>query len=159
MEQHPHLSYRKETSVEIRKDSSSPDVNNKDVENQGDLVRYISKYLVQFVPDAKPQIKQQMVRIFEARVLTGGTCAAVLEECEEKKQKEKAEKEKRKLLTEQKKKEKEEELRKKKTAAAEKKATAAAKRAVGKAAAARKRSSANNDKVPTKSQENQVTRK
>ena len=100
-----------------------------------------------------------MVCISGARVLTGDTCAAILQECEEKKQKEKAEKQKRKLLREQKKKEKEEELRKKKAAAAEKKATTAAKRAVGKAAAARKRSSANNNTVPTESEENQVTRK
>ena len=91
LERHSHLSYREGTSVEIRKDRSSPNVNNTDVENRGDL-RYISKYLMQFVPDAKPQIKQQMVYISEARVLTGGTCAAVLQECEEKKQKEKAEK-------------------------------------------------------------------
>ena len=33
LERQPHLSYRKETSVEIRKDRSYPDVNNKDVEN------------------------------------------------------------------------------------------------------------------------------
>ena len=94
---------------------------------------------MQFVRDAKPQSKQQMVHISEARVLTGGKCAAILQECKEKKQKEKAEKEKRKLLREQKKKEEEEELGKKKAAAAEKKAavaerkaTAAVKRAVGK---------------------------
>ena len=115
---------------------------------------------MQFGPDAKPQSKQQMVRISGARVLTGDTCASILQEREKKKQKEKDKKEKRKLFREQKKKEKEEELRKKKAAAAEKKATAAVKRAVGKAAAARKRSSANNDTVPTKSsEENQVTRK
>ena len=114
---------------------------------------------MQFALDAKPQSKQQMVCISDVRVLTGGTCAAVLQEREEKKQKEKAEKEKRELLREQKKKEKEEELRKKKAALAEKKATAAVKRAVGKAAAARKRSSVDNDTVPTESEENQVTRK
>ena len=170
--EHGKLLPYKRTSVEIAKDRSYPDANNKDIKNQGDL-RYISKYLVQFVPNAKPQSKHQMVRISGARVLTGDTCAAILQEREEKKQKEKAEKEKRKLLREQKKKEKEEELRKKKAAAAEKKAalaekkaalaqkkaTAAVKRAVGKAAAARKRLSADNNIVPTESEENQVTRK
>ena len=68
---------------------------------------------MQFVPDANPQSKQQMVRISVARMLTGDTCAAILQECEEKKQKEKAEKEKRKLFREQKKNEKDEELREK----------------------------------------------
>ena len=93
---------------------------------------YPFNHLVQFVPDAKPQSKQQMVRISGARVLTGDTCAVILQEREEKKQKEKAEKKKRKLLREQMKKEKEEELRRKKAALAQKKATAAEKRAVGK---------------------------
>ena len=91
LEWHPHLSYHKGISVEIKKDRSSPDINNKDIENWGDL-QYISKYLEQFVLDGKPQSKQQMVRISDARVLTGGTCAAILQEREEKKQKEKAEK-------------------------------------------------------------------
>ena len=119
------------------KGNSSHDVNSATVESGGEL-RYISKYLVQFVPDARPQKKEQAVRISGARVLTSEKCAILLKEREEKKQKEKEEKEKRKLLREQKKKEKEEELKKKKAAAAEKKAAAAEK----KAAAAAKRAAA-----------------
>ena len=44
--QHEKLLLCKGTSVEITKDRSSPDFNNKDIENQDDL-QYISKYLVQ----------------------------------------------------------------------------------------------------------------
>ena len=44
--QHQKLLLCEGTSVEITKDRSSPDFNNKDIENQDDL-RYISKYLVQ----------------------------------------------------------------------------------------------------------------
>ena len=57
------------------------------VEN-GEL-RYISKYLVQFVPDTKPQKKEEVVRISGARVSTSDKCASILREHEEKKQKEK----------------------------------------------------------------------
>ena len=116
----------KGTSGEITRKTSYPDANHEDTENGGEL-RYISNYLVQFVPNAKPENKEKPVRISGARVLTSDTCASLLKEHEEKKQKEKEEKEKRKLLREQKKKEKEEELSKKKAAAAQKKATVAAK--------------------------------
>ena len=128
------------TSVKIMRKSSSDvndtTVNSKAVEDRGEL-RYISKYLAQFVSDTRSQKKEQTVRISGARVLTGDKCAEILKEHEEKKQKEKEEKEKRKLLREQKKK-KEEELKKKKAAAEEKKAAAAEK----KAAAAEKKPAA-----------------
>ena len=130
------------------KGNSSHDVNSATVESGGEL-RYISKYLVQFVPDARPQKKEQAVHISVARVLTSEKCAILLKEREEKKQKEKEEKEKRKLLREQKKKEKEEELKKKKAAAAAKKAAAAEKKAAAaekKAAVAAKRAAAGGKK-------------
>ena len=79
--------------------------------------RYISKYLVQFVPDAKSQKKEELVR---APVLTSDKYAAILKEHEEKKPKEKEEKQRRKLMREQKKKEREEEQRKRKATAAKK---------------------------------------
>ena len=47
-------------------------------------LRYISKYLVQFVPDAKPQKTETNVRISGARVLTGEKCISILKEREEK---------------------------------------------------------------------------
>ena len=134
------------TSVKtVRKSSSDVNdttVNSKAVEDRGEL-RYISKYLVQFVPDTRSQKKEQTVRISGARVLTGDKCAEILKEREEKKQKEKEEKEKRKLLREQKKKEKEEEL-KKKAAVEEKKAAAAERKAAEaeKKAAAKKKATA-----------------
>ena len=122
------------TQKNIRCDGGSTDINNNGVERRGEL-KYILKYLVQFVLDAKPEKKEQTVRISGARVLTSDKCASILKECEEKKQKEKEEKEKRRSLREQKKKEREEELEKKKAAGAEKRAAAAEKRA----AAARKK--------------------
>ena len=164
----------KGTSGEITRKTSSPDANHEDTENGGEL-RYISKYLVQFVPNAKPKNKEKPVRISGARVLTSDTCASLLKEREEKKQKENEEKEKRKLLREQKKKEKEEELRKKaaaeekktaavkkKAAAAQKKASVAAKRAaksISKSAVTEKSASTDNDITLIESEENQVTRK
>ena len=131
---------RASTSVEANQKNLSSDVCSNAVESEGQL-RYISKYLVQFVPDSRPEKKEQTVRISGARVLTSDKCAAILKEREEKKQKEKEEKEQRKLLREQKKREKEEELKRKKAAAAEKKAAAAEKRAAAaekKIAAAKK---------------------
>ena len=92
------------------------------VEN-GEL-RYISNYLVQFVPDAKSQKKEEVVR---APVLTSDKCAAILKEHEEMKPKEKEEKQRRKLMREQKKKEREEEQRKRKATAAKKRAAVAEK--------------------------------
>jgi len=47
-------------------------------------LRYISKYLVQFFPDAKPQTSEASVRISGARVLTSDKCVTILKECEEK---------------------------------------------------------------------------
>ena len=129
------------TSVKTNQKNLSSDARSKAVESEGQL-RYISKYLVQFVPDSRPEKKEQTVRISGARVLTSDKCAAILKEREEKKQKEKEEKEQRKLLREQKKREKEEELKRKKAVAAEKKAAAAEKRAAAaekKIAAAKKK--------------------
>ena len=68
-------------------------INSKAVEDEGEL-QYISKYLVQFVPDTKSQKKEQTVR---ARVLTGDKCAEILKERKQKKQKEKEEKEKKEI--------------------------------------------------------------
>ena len=98
-------------------------------DNEDDKLRYISKYLVQFVPDAKPKSKETAVRISGARVLTSDKCAAILKEHEEKIKKQQEEKERRKLEREQRRKEKEEKQKKKKALAAEKKALAAAKKA------------------------------
>ena len=50
----------------------------------GDKLRYISKYLVRFVPDACPQNKETAVRISGARVLTSDKCVAILKEREDK---------------------------------------------------------------------------
>ena len=127
--------------------------------------RYISNYLVQFVPDAKSQKKEEVVR---APVLTSDKCAAILKEHEEKKPKEKEEKQRRKLMREQKKKEREEEQRKRKAAAAkkraavaekatieaEKKAAAEAKKA---AAEARKAAAAVGDELKSKRQATSYT--
>ena len=129
------------TSVKTNQKNLSSDARSKAVESEGQL-RYISKYLVQFVSDSRLEKKEQTVRISGARVLTSDKCAAILKEREEKKQKEKEEKEQRKLLREQKKREKEEELKRKKAVAAEKKAAAAEKRAAAaekKIAAAKKK--------------------
>ena len=108
--------------------SSSTKVTAAKNNKENDKLRYISKYLVQFVPDAKPRNKETAVRISGARVLTSDKCAAILKEREEKIKKQQEEKERRKLEREQKRKEKEEQ-QKKKAIAAEKKALAAAKKA------------------------------
>ena len=93
-------------------------------------LRYISKYLVQYVPDARPQNKAAAVRISGARVLTSDKCVAILKEREEKQKQQQQEKERKRLEREQKKREKEEEQRKKKALAAEKKALAEQKKAL-----------------------------
>ena len=127
---------------------------------ENDELRYISKYLVQFVPNAKPKNKEEVVRISGARVLTSDRCAAILKEREEKKQKEKEEKEKRKLMREQKKLEREEEQKKRKAAAAEKRAAAAERRvtkeAEKKAIAEAKRAAAEAKKIVEKQAERPV---
>ena len=64
---------------------------------RNDKLRYISKYLVQFVPDAKPKSKETAVRISGALVLTSDKCVAILKECEEKVKKQQEEKERKKL--------------------------------------------------------------
>ena len=71
---------------------------------RNDKLRYISKYLVQFVPDAKPKSKETAVRISGARVLMNDKCAAILKEREEKVKKQQEEKERKKLEREQKRK-------------------------------------------------------
>ena len=109
--------------------SSSTKVTAAKNNKENDKLRYISKYLVQFVPDAKPRNKETAVRISGARGLTSDKCAAILKEREEKIKKQQEEKERRKLEREQKRKEKEEQQKKKKAIAAEKKALAAAKKA------------------------------
>ena len=69
-------------------DDKTKEVEAKNTPSQdNDKLRYISKYLVQFVPDAKPQNKEATVRISGARVLTTEKCAAILKECEEKSEK------------------------------------------------------------------------
>ena len=93
-------------------------------------LRYISKYLVQYVPDARPQNKEAAVRISGARVLTSDKCVAILKEREEKQKERQQEKERKRLEREQKKREKEEEQKKKKALAAEKKALAEQKKAL-----------------------------
>ena len=81
-------------------DDKTKEVGTKNTPSQDNgKLRYISKYLVQFVPDAKPQNKEATVRISGARVLTSEKCAAILKECE-KKRKEEEEKERKKLLRE-----------------------------------------------------------
>ena len=79
--------------------------------SSGEL-RYISKYLVQYV--STPKTTQPVAkRVSGARVLTSAQCAAILEEREEKKRKEQEQKERRKEEREQKKKEREENLKRK----------------------------------------------
>ena len=93
-------------------------------------LRYISKYLVQFVPDAKLKSKKTAVRISGARVLTNDKCAAILKEHEEKVKKQQEEKErKKKIGSRTKRKQREEEQKKKKAIAAERKALAATRKA------------------------------
>ena len=50
------------------------------IEQPHNKLRYTSKYLVQFVPDAKPQTSETPVRISGARVLTDDKCVAILKE-------------------------------------------------------------------------------
>ena len=116
-------------SIHAVSHSKAIEVGAKNTPCQDNKLRYISKYLVQFVPDAKPQTKGTTVQISGARVLTSEKCATIIQECEEKKRKEQEEKERKKLLREKKKQEKEEEQRKKKALVAEKRAQAAEKRA------------------------------
>ena len=133
-------------------------VSKPDMAEKGEL-RYISKYLVQFVPNAKPKNKEEVVRISGARVLISDRCAAILKEREEKKQKEK-EKERRKLIREQKELEREEEQKKRKAAAAEKRAAAAERRvtkeAEKKTIAEAKRAAAEVKKIAEKQAERPV---
>ena len=81
-------------------------------EHEGAL-RYISKYLVQYVPVKQSKVSGMGKRAAGARVLTSDECAQILAEREEKKRKEQEEKEKRKSEREQKKKEREEAARRK----------------------------------------------
>ena len=100
-----------------------------------DKPRYISKYLVQYIPDARPRNKETAVMISGAAVLTSEKCVAILKEQEEKHKQQQQGKERKRLEREQKKMEKEEEHKKKaltaerKALAEEKKALAAAKKA------------------------------
>ncbi|XP_065895973.1 uncharacterized protein [Dysidea avara] len=75
-------------------------------------LRYISKYLVQFVPDAKPQKTETAVRISGARVLTSEKCVYILKEREEKRKQQEEEKESKKIEREQRKKVEEEQRKK-----------------------------------------------
>ena len=111
--------------VHVVSNSKAIEIGAKNTPSQDNKLRYISKYLVQFVLDAKPQTKGTTVRISGARVLTSEKCATIIQEHEEKKQKEQEEKERKK----KKKQEKEEEQRKKKALVAEKRAQTAEKRA------------------------------
>ena len=57
-------------SIRAVSNSKAIEVGAKNTPSQDNKLRYISKYLVQFVPDAKPQTKGTTVRISGARVLT-----------------------------------------------------------------------------------------
>ena len=59
--------------------SSKTKANATENNNENDKLRYFSKYLVQFVPNAKPRNKQCAVQISAARVLTSDKCAAIHE--------------------------------------------------------------------------------
>ena len=83
--------------------SSSDSTTATSNKGNGDKLRYNSKYLVQYVSDARPQNKETAVRILGARVLTSDKCVAILKEHEEK-QKQQQEKERKRLEWEQKKK-------------------------------------------------------
>jgi len=83
------------------------------IEQPHNKLRCISKYLVQFVPDAKPQTSETPVRISGARVLTGEKCIAILKEHEEKQKQQQEDKEQKKAEREQWKMAKEEEQKKK----------------------------------------------
>ena len=90
------------------------------VEEPRNKLRYISKYLVQFIPEAKPKNTKTAVRISGARVSTSDKRVAILKECEGKLKQQDEEKERKKTEREQKRKTREEEQRKKKILAAEK---------------------------------------
>ncbi|XP_065908189.1 axoneme-associated protein mst101(3)-like [Dysidea avara] len=122
-------------------------------EHEGEL-KYISKYLVQYVP-VKAKKPPTSGRVTGARILTSEECAQLIFEHEEKKKKEKEEKEARKAAREQKKKEKEEAARKK-TELAEKRREEAAKR---KEEAAKKREETAKRKEAAKKKEEATKRK
>ena len=86
-------------------------------------LKYISKYLIQYIPSTTPKIKESSAskRVSGARILTSAQCLNMIQEREEKKKKLLEEKEKRKIEREQKKVERE--------AAAKKKAEEKAKKA------------------------------
>ena len=67
-----------------RPDSSKTKVSTAEKNKGNDKLRYISKYLVQFVPDAKQRNKETVVSISGARVLISDKCAAILKEHKEK---------------------------------------------------------------------------
>ena len=64
-------------------------------EGNGDKLRYISKFLVQYVPDACPQNKETAVRISGARVLSNDKCVAILKDRKEKQKQHQREKERK----------------------------------------------------------------
>jgi hypothetical protein len=101
-------------------------------------LRYISKYLVQYVATPKTT-KPVAQRVSGARILTSSECEAILLEREAKKKKETEEKEKRKLEREKKKKERED-LQKQRAEQRAKKAEERAKLAEKKAEERRLRS-------------------
>ena len=72
-------------SIRAVSNSKAIEVGAKNTPSQDNKLRYISKYLVQFVPDAKPQTKGTTVRFSGARVLTSEKCATIIQEREEKK--------------------------------------------------------------------------
>ena len=103
-----------------------------------DKLRYISKYLVQYVPDACPQNKETAVRISGARVLTSDKCVAILKEREEKQKQQQREREEKTRIETKEKERDEEEQKKKKALAAERKALADEKKALAAAKKAEK---------------------
>jgi len=124
MEDHPPEQHSGKQSVVLR--SSKSMAAPAPPEHEGEL-KYISKYLVQYVP-VKPKKPSTASRVTGARILTSEECAQLIFEREEKKKKEKEEKEARKAAREQKKKEKEEAARKKAELAEKRKENAAKKK-------------------------------
>ena len=83
-----------------------------DTSGSPEQLKYISKYLVQYVP-CPPQKKAEAKWVGGARILTSSECVSILKEREEKKRIEAEEKEKRKIERERKKREREEMVKRK----------------------------------------------
>ena len=62
----------------VRNASSSNSATATSSKGNGDKLRYISKYLVQYISDACQQNKETTVRISGVRVLTSDKCVAIV---------------------------------------------------------------------------------